>query len=102
MQQRLDLCTNAVKLLKDNSSLTPLAAAGAAYDEAISDHDPDEDQEPIVSFVQAQVSAWMEVKEICLESAQKPYPAHVVLPCSKPDQLDVLMSDIHICQGHRC
>ena len=61
LQQRLDLCTTAVKLLKDNSSLTPLAAAEAAYNEANSDCDPDEEQEPIVSFAQAQVSAWMEV-----------------------------------------
>ena len=63
IQQRLDLCTTAVKLLKDNSSLTPLAAAEAAYDEAICDSDPDEEKGPIVSFVQAQVSAWMEVTQ---------------------------------------
>lgn len=70
MQQRLHLCTTAVKLLKVNSSLTPLAAAESAYDEAV-DGDPDEEQEPIISFVQAQVSAWMEVTQLCLNMQLK-------------------------------
>ena len=61
MQQRLDLCTSAVKLLKHNSSLTPLAAAQNAYKDTISDDEPDEEQ-LILSFVEAQVSAWMEVR----------------------------------------
>ena len=78
MQQRLDLCTTAVKLLKGNSSLTPLAAAEAAYNEAITDRNQEEEQEPIVSFVQAQVSAWMEVTHRCLETPLKPHPAPVV------------------------
>ena len=63
MQQRLDLCTGAVKALKENSSLTPLAAAESAYEEAVSDHDTDEDRQPVISFVEAQVSDWMEVTQ---------------------------------------
>ena len=82
MQQRLHLCTTAVKLLKDNSSLTPLAAAESAYDEA-ADGDSDEEQEPIISFVQAQVSAWMEVTQLFLNMQLKPNPASLMLPCSE-------------------
>ncbi len=61
MQQRLELCAASVKLLKHNSSLTPLAAAQSAYDEAHSDEDPDEQQQAVTAFVEAQLSAWMEV-----------------------------------------
>ena len=61
MQQRLDLCSSAVKLLKHNSSLTPLAAAQNAYKDVVTDAELDEEQQPIISFVEAQVSSWMEV-----------------------------------------
>lgn len=63
MQQRLDLCTNAVKAMKGNSSLTPLAAAEHAYEEAVSDDDTHEERQPIIGFVGAQVSEWMEVTQ---------------------------------------
>ena len=66
MQQRLELCTEAVKLLKHNSSLTPLAAAQKAYDEGSNHSDPDEQQQSVTAFVGAQLSAWMEVLTPCL------------------------------------
>lgn len=63
MQQRLDLCTSAVKLLKDNSSLTPLAAAESAYQAAVGDDAANEERQPIINFVQAQMSEWMEMMQ---------------------------------------
>ncbi len=62
MQQRLELCTTSVKLLKHNSSLTPLAAAQNAYEDVNNSDDSDEQQQAVVAFVEAQLSAWMEVR----------------------------------------
>ena len=70
MQQRLDLCTDAVKLLRHNSSLTSLAAAESAYADASSIADASEQQELVVSFVEAQVSAWLEVTHTQLQSVK--------------------------------
>ena len=61
LQQRLVLCTTAVKLLKHNSSLTPLAAAQTAYNEVSDGEHPDEQPHAVTAFVEAQLSAWMEV-----------------------------------------
>ncbi len=65
MQQRLELCTTSVKLLKHNSSLTPLAAAQNAYEDVNNSDDSDEQQQAVVAFVEAQLSAWMEVRHAC-------------------------------------
>jgi len=65
MQQRLELCTTSVKLLKHNSSLTPLAAAQNAYDDINNSDNPDEQQQAVIAFVEAQLSAWMEVRYAC-------------------------------------
>ncbi|DBB03841.1 TPA: hypothetical protein ACH3X1_012936 [Trebouxia sp. C0004] len=60
MQQKLELCTTSVQLLKHNSSLTPLAAAQNAYDDMNKSDDSDEQQHAVIAFVEAQLSAWME------------------------------------------
>ncbi len=65
MQQRLELCTTSVKLLKHNSSLTPLAAAQNAYEDVNNSDDSDEQQQAVIAFVEAQLSAWMEVRHAC-------------------------------------
>ena len=65
MQQRLELCTTSVKLLKHNSSLTPLAAAQNAYEDVNDSDDSDEQQHAVIAFVEAQLSAWMEVRNAC-------------------------------------
>lgn len=61
LQRLLDLCSSAVKLLKHNSSLTPLAAAKAALAEEESNSSAEEQWPGQVAFVEAQLSAWMEV-----------------------------------------
>ena len=65
MQQRLELCTTSVKLLKHNSSLTPLAAAQNAYDDINNSNGSDEQQQAVIAFVEAQLLAWMEVRHDC-------------------------------------
>lgn len=62
LQRLLDLCSSAVKLLKHNSSLTPLAAAKAALAEEDSNNRAEEQWPGQIAFVEAQLSAWMEVQ----------------------------------------
>lgn len=61
LQRLLDLCSSAVKLLKQNSSLTPLLAAKAALAGKASDSSAEEQWPGQIAFVEAQLSAWMEV-----------------------------------------
>ena len=61
LRQRLELCHASVKLMKDNSSLTPVAAAQNAFDTAHAEESSDDEQKVVTAFVEAHLSAWMEV-----------------------------------------